>query len=234
MMTTESATTAHDSRVGSAWLARASADERNALLVALLSRFNHDLRTPLNTAVGWTHLMQQGAVDSARARHVADVLARATREQTLLLDEFIDDARSITGVLKIDAAPLPVNEIIARALERAAPVLSLQGTSAEHAPLPGDASVNGDERRSTRLVYRLLAAVAQRAREGTAVDVAAARHPDRVQLRISAATKGGDWSEPQLLDLRISAYIVALHRGELRAHRDGERATLVLELPAHR
>jgi signal transduction histidine kinase len=219
-------------RIGSAWLAHANAEERNALLVALLSRFNHDLRTPLNTAIGWTHLMQQGAVDSARAKHVADVLARATREQTVLLDEFVDDARSIVGVLKIDAVRLSLNDVVGRALERAAPLLALYGVTAEYAAPPADASVNGDDRRMTRLVYRLLVAAARRASEGNAVEITAARRGDRVQLRISVASAGADWAEPQLLDLRISAYIVSLHGGDLSAGRDGERAVLLLDLPA--
>ena len=231
-MNAETVSKARDARVGSAWLAQADADERNALLIALLSRFNHDLRTPLNTVVGWTHLMQQGAVDNARSKHVADVLARATREQTVLLDEFIDDARSMIGVLKIDAAQLPIDELIARALERAAPLLSLHGITVDHSLPSGDASVAGDERRLTRLVYRLVAAVARRAREGTAVRVAATRDAGRVQLRVAAEAKSSDWAEPQLLDLRICAYLVALHDGELHAE-GGERVALVLELPSH-
>jgi K+-sensing histidine kinase KdpD len=230
-MTAESVSSASDVHVGSAWLARASVDERDALVIALLSRFNHDLRTPLNTVVGWTHLMQQGAVDNSRAKHVADVLARATREQTLLLDEFIDDARSLLGVLKIDAVALKIDELVVRALERASPLLSLHGISADHTPLGSDATVSGDERRLTRLIYRLLAAVARRARETSAVHIDATRHASRIQLRVSAASAGSDWAEPQLLDLRISAYIVALHRGELRAEHDGERVTLLLDLP---
>lgn len=232
-MSAESVATAFDARVGSAWLARASADEHSALIVALLSRFNHDLRTPLNTVVGWTHLMQQGAVEQSRAKHVADVLARATREQTVMLDEFIDDARSILGVLKIDAATLPLDELIGRAVERASPLFSLHAISADYTPIGGEATVDGDERRLTRLFYRLIAAVVRRAREGSAVQIGGARHSDRVQLRISVTTRGGDWAEPQLLDLRISAYVVSLHRGELRAESDGERATLALDLPTH-
>jgi hypothetical protein len=178
--------------------------------------------------------MQHGAVDSTRAKHVADVLGRVTREQTLLLDEFVDDARAILGVLKIDTAQLGVNDLVARALERAGPLLSLHAVSAEHKPLPGDASVDGDDRRTTRLVYRLVAAVARRAREGSAVvEVLAARDAGSIRLRVSAPTAGGDWPEAQLLDLRISAYVVALHRGELREEPAAERATLVLQLPAH-
>ena len=84
-----------EDRAGSAWLAREGSAHRNDLLVALFSRFNHDLRTPLNTIMSWTHMLQQGMVDGSRSKHVADVLARNTHEQVVLLDEFVDDGRAI-------------------------------------------------------------------------------------------------------------------------------------------
>ena len=112
-------------------------------------------------------------------------LARATREQTVMLDEFIDDARSVLGVLKIDAATLPLDELIVRAVERASPLLSLHAISADYTPIGGVVTVDGDDRRLTRLLYRLIAAVARRAREGSTVQIGGARHSDRVQLRIS-------------------------------------------------
>ena len=54
-----------ETRAGASWLATAGPVERLQLLDALVSRFNHDFRTPLNTIVGWGHLLQQGPVDPA-------------------------------------------------------------------------------------------------------------------------------------------------------------------------
>ena len=84
---------------GTGWLRETLPANRSDLLVALVSRFNHDLRTPLNTIAGWAHLLQTSAADVTRVRHVSDVFARNVREQTLLLEEFVDDARALLGVL---------------------------------------------------------------------------------------------------------------------------------------
>lgn len=220
-----------EARAGSDWLAREGRARQTDLLVALLSRFNHDLRTPLNTVVGWTHLLQQGLVDSTRSKHVADVLARNTREQTVLLDEFVDDGRAVLGVLKLDRVALRIDDLVAHALERAAPLALLHGVSyATGLESPG-APVEGDERRLKRLVYRLVAAVARRAREAATVQISAIEHEGAVQLRIDAPVDAGDWSDATLLDLRISSFVAALHDGELAVDGAPGRAAILLRLP---
>lgn len=220
-----------DPRAGSGWLAREGRARQSELLVALVSRFNHDLRTPLNTVVGWTHLLQQGLVDSARSKHVADVLARNTREQTVLLDEFVDDARAVLGVLKLERVALRTEDIVAAALERAAPLASLHGVSFGTAVDAPDAAVEGDERRLKRLAYRLIAAVARRAREAATVLVCAETNEGKVGLRVEAPVREGGWPEAALLDLRISSFVAAMHEGELAIDGAPDRAAIILRLP---
>src|SRR5688572_6734384 len=70
-MTTGVSAATVDRRCGTHWLARLDPEGRTALMAALLSRFNHDLRTPLNTILGWTHLLQKGGLDVVREKHVA-------------------------------------------------------------------------------------------------------------------------------------------------------------------
>jgi signal transduction histidine kinase len=219
-----------DARAGSAWLAREGRARQNELLVALLSRFNHDLRTPLNTVVGWTHLLQQGMVDSARSRHVADVLARNTREQVVMLDEFVDDARAVLGAMKLDPVALGVDELVAQATERAAPVATLTGVTFDVRLADGTGPVEGDERRLKRLVYRLLAAVTRRTREGGVVQVASRGDGGGVLLTIEA-TAGRDWPEATVLDLQLSSFVAALHDAELTLDGTPERAGIALRLP---
>jgi signal transduction histidine kinase len=220
-----------EARAGSDWLARDGRKLKDELLVALLSRFNHDLRTPLNTVVGWTHLLQQGLVDSSRSKHVADVLARNTREQVTLLDEFVDDARAVLGVMKLDPVGLMAEDLVARAVERAAPVASLNSLTFDVRSEGGRAEVEGDERRLPRLVYRLLAAVARRAPEAAVVRIATAIDAGSLRLSIESPPVEGDWSEAALLDLRISSFVAALHDGELSVDGAPVRAAVSLRLP---
>jgi len=221
-----------EDRAGSAWLAREGSALRNELLVALFSRFNHDLRTPLNTIMGWTHLLQQGMVDSSRSKHVADVLARNTHEQVVLLDEFVDDGRAVLGVMRLDPVGLRLDDLVARAVERAAPVARLHGVSFDVRPDHGIGGIEGDERRLQRLVYRLLVAVTRRTRQGSVIELSTYQDDGSAVLSIEGQVADGDWPDAALLDLRISSFVTALHDAELAIDGASARAAVELRLPA--
>lgn len=221
-----------EDRAGSAWLAREGSALRNELLVALFSRFNHDLRTPLNTIMSWTHMLQQGMVDISRSKHVADVLARNTHEQVVLLDEFVDDGRAILGVMKLDRVGLRIGDLVARAVERAAPVATLHGVSFNVRPDQGIGEIEGDERRLQRLVYRLLVAVTRRTRQGSVIELSTHQDDGSAVLSIEGLVAGGDWPDAALLDLRISSFVTAVHDAELAIDGAPARAAVELRLPA--
>ncbi len=230
-MTTTAALTDTDARCGARWLAQLDAGGRLAQQVALLSRFNHDLRTPLNTILGWTHLLQKGAIDAVRAEHVADVIARNARDQTLMLEEFVDDGRAILNTLRLELTAQRIDEALARAMERVGSVLALHGVSLQSELDVAGVSISGDARRLERLMYRLLAVVARRAPEGSKMTLQA--HVDRgmVEAFLLGLASDPDWSDAALLDLRISTLMAALHGGELLLGADAARPCIQLRLP---
>lgn len=230
-MNTTTAATDTDRRCGAYWLARLDSTARNELLVALLSRFNHDLRTPLNTILGWTHLLQKGALDSVRAKHVADVIARNSRDQTQLLEEFVDDGRAILGVLQLQLAALKVDDVLTDAIERLSGLLTLHGVSLQSKFDTANVSVNGDAHRLTRLAYRLLVIVTRRAREASTIEIETDVDRGQYALTLSGTAYEPDWSESALLDLRISTLVAALHDGELQVGADATRPCIALRLP---
>ena len=230
-MDTTAALTDTDTRCGARWLAQLDANGRLAHTAALVSRFNHDLRTPLNTILGWTHLLQKGALDAVRAKHVAEVIARNSRDQTVLLEEFVDDGRAILNTLRLELSAQRIDETIARAIERVGSVLALHGVSLESELDLTGVSISADARRLERLMYRLLALVARRAREASTMKLEA--HVDRgmVEMFLYGPATDPDWSDAALLDLRISTLMAALHGGELLVGADAARPCIQLRLP---
>ena len=217
-----------DDRAGSAWLAREGRARQGEVLVALLSRYNHDVRTPLNTVMSWTHLLQQGKVDSARSQHVADVLARCTREQAAMLDAFVDDGRAVLGALQLDPVGLRIEDLVMHALERAERVARLRHVSFRVPPRRDLAGIDGDERRLRRLLHRLLLAVAGRAPDGAVIDVSSHAEAGSVLLRIDGPAAAGDWSDAALLDLRISSFLADQLAAELSLDGTAGRAAVGL------
>ena len=220
-----------DPRCGTRWLAELDSEGRKRMLAALFSRFNHDLRTPLNTILGWTHLLQKGALDPIRTKHVADVIARNSRDQTQLLEEFVDDGRAILGTLQLQLAVVRIDDVVALAIDRLGSVLTLHGTFLQQEFDGSDVSVNADAHRLQRLAYRLLCVVARRAREASTITVKSEVARACYQLLISGSAFEPDWSDAALLDLRISTLFAELHAGELHVSADATRPCLRLQLP---
>jgi K+-sensing histidine kinase KdpD len=231
-MITTALGTAVDPRCGVHWLERLDSGGRTELMAALLSRFNHDLRTPLNTILGWTHLLQKGGLDTVREKHVADVIARNSREQTQLLEDFVDDGRAILGALQLQMVILKMDEAVTEAIGRLASLLALHSVSLQPKFDATDVSVSGDMRRLTRLAYRLLVIVTRRARESTTIEVETDLDRGQYVLALSGTAQEPDWSESALLDLRISTLVAALHKGELQVDADASRPCIALRLPS--
>ena len=220
-----------DARCGAQWLKHLDATTRSALLVPLLSRFNHDLRTPLNTILGWTHLLQKGAIEEARTRHVAEVIARNSRDQTQLLEEFVDDGRTILGVLQLQLTSVRVDEALGQAIERLGSMLTLHGVALLPKLDSAEISVNADAHRLTRLAYRLLAILTRRARESSTIELQTGTDGGSYTMSLSASAYEPDWSEAALMELRISTLVAALHEGELEVDADATRPSVQLRLP---
>ena len=199
-------------------------------MTAVVSRFNHDLRTPLNTILGWTHLLQQGSLDAVRAKHVADVIARNSRDQTQLLEDFVDDGRAILGALELQRVALNMDDLLTAAITRLNPLLTLHGVSLDTNFDSTDVSVTGDLRRLTRLAYRLLTIVTRRAREATKIEIETDVDSGQYVLAMSGHAYEPDWSDAALLDLRISTLVAALHQGELQVGADATRPCIMLRL----
>lgn len=232
-MNTTSATFDTDRRFGEKWLSHLDAAVRTSLTAAVVSRFNHDLRTPLNTILGWTHLLQQGGLDATRARHVADVIARNSRDQTQLLEDFVDDARAILGAMDLQRVALNMDDLLTEAVTRLNPLLILHGVSLSTNFDTSGASVTGDPRRLTRLAYRLLTTVTRRAREATKIEIETDLDRGQYVLALSGTAYEPEWSDAALLDLRISTLVAALHDGELQVGADAARPCIMLRLPCN-
>jgi len=195
-----------DDRAGSAWLAREGRARQGEVLVALLSRYNHDVRTPLNTVMSWTHLLQQGKVDSARSQHVADVLARCTREQAAMLDAFVDDGRAVLGALQLDPSDCGSRTWWCTRWSAPSP---WRGCATSRSACRCAASSPDRRRRAPPATAAAPAAACRdgRAPDGAVIDVSSHAEAGSVLLRIDGPAAAGDWSDAALLDLRISSFL---------------------------
>jgi len=219
-----------DIRAGASWLASASPADRVQLLAALLSRFNHDLRTPLNTISGWSYLLQQESVESARIRHGAEVIARSGRDQMALLDAFIEDARIIIGRLPLAPSTVRIDEVAAQAFAPAGGEEQSRSSLRVRIEASG-AVIEGDGRLLQRLIKRLAVVIARRTHGSASIDLHVSRVDRWICVSLTGPRGDTDWSESDLLELRLGTLMAAIFGGTLELLAGTGTASLTLLLP---
>jgi len=201
--------------------------ERLELLAALMRRFNHEFRTPLNTIVGWGHLLQQGSVDPERSAHAASVIARNARQQSAMLEGFVEDGRIIVEQVSLQPERVRFDELM-RQIDRS--MVTSRTDLRVHIDA-GDVSVVTDRRLLQRLLERLLAVVAGRTQLGQAIDLSASGEAGALSLTLVTAAVADDWTENDQLELRIGTLTAAALGGTLRLSAQAEAAAIRVWLP---
>lgn len=221
-----------DLQAGTTWFRRVERVDRLPLVGALVSRFNHDLRTPLNTISGWTHLLREGAGDPARTRHVSEVFARNIRDETSLLEEFVDDVRALLDGLVLNPVDVAAEELLDEATERLLPVLDVHDVELDRAGSMNGTRLTVDRSRAARLLYRLLLAAVRRAPAGVTIEHRVGIESGQFELEIEAPSSKHAFDDAALLELRLSSAVTELLGGSLEVATPDARSRFRLRLPA--
>lgn len=204
---------------GTSWWQKLPRAERLPLLVKLVSRFNHDLRTPLNTLTGWTHLLERAAGDAGRTHHGAEVIARNVREQTQLLQEFTADAAALADTLVMQPTDLAVSDLLGQVLTRLAPMLALHEVSVDVVDGAPGSRIKADAQHVERLIYRLLLLAVRRAPHKAVLRPGVRRHNGSLEVALESEAQRDGFEDMQLLELRIASAVAQLAGGTLDVYR---------------
>ena len=133
-----------------------TADRLKSEFVANMS---YELRTPLNTIIGFAELMDgdlAGALSAKQRDYIHYVLAAAGQLRDLI-DDILDLAVIEAGVMSLDITEIPVAALLEN-------VVGISREQARKAGLelvvkcdPGCDSIEGDQRRLTQAIYNLVA-----------------------------------------------------------------------------
>ncbi len=133
-----------------------TADRLKSEFVANMS---YELRTPLNTIIGFAELMDGDVAGtlSARQRDYVRYVLRAAGQLRDLIDDILDLAVIEAGVMSLDITEIPVADL----LENVAGISREQARKAGLELVvkcdPGCGSIEGDQRRLTQAIYNLVA-----------------------------------------------------------------------------
>jgi len=233
--------------------ARATAERAGILKDEFLATVSHELRNPLNSILGWTHMLESGSLGAADQRKAVETIARNARAQARLVEDLLDFSRLGSGRLRLDIKRIDPAQAIAAtcdAFRTAAQGKSLRlNCELEKAGI----LVAADPDRLQQIVSNLLSNAIKFTDANGQIDVTLQRVDSMMEI---AVTDTGAGIPPEFLPyvfepfrqadagtarrhqglgmgLAIVKSLVELHGGTVAAHSDGpgKGTRVVVRLP---
>jgi len=234
--------------------ARSIAEESNRLKDEFLATLSHELRTPINAALMWLHLLRVRTFEKAAVEQAVEAIESSVRAQARLIDDLLDLTRIAAGKLSIQTGLVDVSTVVQSAMNGALPAANLKRIPVRLALHTQNTVISGDAARLQQVFSNLLTNAVKFTPEGGTIDVEVRGVDSMLEITLRDT---GEGIEPKLLPhvferfrqadtsttrahtglglgLAIVKYLVELHGGYARAESDGKGrgATFVVALPA--
>ncbi|HEX5084513.1 MAG TPA: ATP-binding protein, partial [Blastocatellia bacterium] len=233
--------------------AREEAEAVNRMKDEFLTTISHELRTPLTSILGWARMLTGGKLTGQQARHAMEVIERSAQSQTRLVEDVLDTSRIITGSLKLDTQPVPIEYVFHAAVDVVRPSAEAKGIVLSEVVDEPDGIVLGDANRLQQAIWNLLSNAVKFTDEGGRVEARLGRAEGQIDIAVSDTGIGIDPGFlPHVFDrfsqadststreygglgigLAITRHIVEMHGGRVSALSPGKGrgATFKIRLP---
>jgi PAS domain S-box-containing protein len=233
--------------------ARAEAQAANQSKDEFLAVVSHELRSPLNSILGYVRLLRPETASVAQMKQAAEIIERNGRIQLQLIEDLLDTARIISGKLKLEVQPIELISVITTALDVVRPATQAKSISliSNLDPLAGQ--ITGDPDRLQQVVWNLLTNAIKFTPEKGSVEITLKRADPYIAIIVRDTGKGiepeflphiferfqqGDMSSTRRvgglgLGLSLIKHLVELHGGTVEAESEGagQGATFTVHLP---
>ncbi|QGZ41911.1 signal transduction histidine kinase [Pseudoduganella flava] len=226
-----------------------AANRRQNEFLAMLA---HELRNPLapiSMAAAMLERMPDVSPDLVTLRNV---ISRQTEHMARLLDDLLDAARISSGRIRLDIVPVPLADVLDRAVETVQPRIAERHQRLEVRVAAPGLTLRGDRVRLTQVFSNLLANASKYTQDGGHVMLAATADAAGVQVTVTDNGTGiGADVLPHIFDLftqgprslarsegglgvglNVVRNLVHMHGGTVHGHSDGvghgSRFTVVL------
>ena len=238
--------------------ARQMAEQATRAKDEFLAVVSHELRSPLNSILGWNRLLRSQRGDDPQIARVTETVESSGKAQLRLIEDLLDTARIISGKMKLETQPVELVAVIASALEAVRPAADSKGIVIvpDFDPEAGQTSyqITGDPDRLQQVVWNLVSNAIKFTPEGGWVWVELRRGGPGVQIIVRDTGQGispdllpyvfdrfkqGDSSVSRRfgglgLGLALVKHLVELHGGSVMVESlgEGQGATFTVSLPA--
>ncbi|HYP28547.1 MAG TPA: PAS domain S-box protein [Blastocatellia bacterium] len=203
-----------------------------------IAMVSHELRNPLNSLLGWLHIVRTRRLDEAATAHAIEAIENNARMQARLINDLLDLSRISSGKLHLTIADLDLAQVVETAIQQMRPSADEKNISIETSL--ESSLVLGDSDRLTQAVQNLLSNAIKFTPRGGVITVRLQRHAASAQISIKDTGTGIDPSLlPHIFDkfrqgepgrqrgglglgLTIVRDLVEMHGGSVHAESGGE------------
>jgi PAS domain S-box-containing protein len=233
--------------------ARTKAETANRIKDEFLAVLSHELRTPMNSILGWSSLLQSGNLERDKTLQALATIERNAKLQLQLIEDLLDISRILQGKLTLNVTNVHLESIVLAARETMAVAAQTKSIQVSTVFEPSVGPVLGDSTRLQQVVWNLLSNAVKFTPNGGRVEVRLSKADDYAQIIVSDTGKGisaeflpyafdyfrqADSSSTRKfgglgLGLAIVRNIVEMHGGTVTALSAGENqgATFTVNLP---
>ncbi|MGH9871522.1 MAG: CHASE domain-containing protein [Pyrinomonadaceae bacterium] len=233
--------------------ARADAEESNRLKDEFLATVSHELRTPLTAILGWSRMLEGGALAGDMAERAIETISRNARSQAQIIDDILDVSRIITGKLYLELHPVEIAPVLEAAINVVRPTAEAKGIRIEMDFEPKPAAVPGDINRLQQVFWNLLSNAVKFTSANGKVSVRLCHVNSEVEIVVADTGQGinadflpfvfdrfrqADSTSTRQhgglgLGLAIARHLVEIHGGSISARSGGkgEGAVFTVRLP---
>lgn len=233
--------------------ARVEAEAANRMKDEFLATISHELRSPLNSILGWVTLLREGNLSQPAATRAFETVERSARAQNRIISDLLDVSRIISGQLNLNVRAVEPGPTIEAGVEAVRPAADAKGIRIDLALDPEAMPIAADADRLHQIVWNLVSNAIKFTPQGGTVRVRLERVDSHIEIAVSDT---GDGISPEFLPfvfdrfrqadssstrrqgglglgLEIVRHLVELHGGTVYAHSDGPGlgATFVVKLP---
>lgn len=163
---------------------REAAERSSRAKDEFLAVLSHELRSPMQSVLGWVQVLRQTPLDSDAARRALDTIERNLRQQTQLINDMLDVSRIVTGKLVFHLRTLPFVGLVRETVEELRPLAEAKQLRVDVTLCANELLVVADRDRVRQVVSNLLTNAVKFTPTGGAVHVSCIEADGMAQLEV--------------------------------------------------
>ena len=165
--------------------ARKKAEELACLKDEFLMGLSHELRTPLNAILGFSELIQHGAVSTEKIPGAIDIIVNSAKAEVALVNDMLDMSATMTGHLPLQIETLDLPAIVSEVITSLKLVAEAKHLAIHCNATSPSVPMKGDPARLRQIVSNLLTnALKFTPEHGRAIEVTIESNPSAAQLTV--------------------------------------------------